>query len=74
MIVIPGRTKYTVLVNNLLHMRYFIRHKDSNKIIGFSSLFSDLSILSKKTMYCSEMVSEVIDLIAVKMPLSQKGF
>lgn len=31
-----------MLVNNLLHGRYFIRHKDSSKIIGSSSLFSDL--------------------------------
>ena len=64
MIVIPGRTKYIALVNELLHMRYFIGHKDSSKIIESSSLFSDLSILSKKPSYCSEMVLEVNDLIA----------
>lgn len=55
-------------------MRYFIKHKDSSKIIGSSSLFSDLSMLSKKPRYSSETVSEVIDFIDMKMPLSQQGF
>lgn len=74
MIAVPGRPKYTALVNNLLLMRYFIRRKYSSKIIGCSSLFSDLPILSKKTMYCSETVLEVTHLIATKMLLSQQGF